>query len=229
MKMHPKRRGFTLIELLIVIAIIAIIAAMLFPVFARAREKARQTTCASNFRQLGMALHMYVGDYDEVLPYVVPTFWDNSCYSGKAWDLVHRASTNKAYIVDLLQPYLKNTQVLFCPSVPLQGKIWVDENITTADNLTAYQFNGTGMCNGDPWRPPPSLASVVDPSQAAVGMELILNTHRPSQPSFHAHSEGVNVLYLDPHVKWTRSGSPYENGMAYMQSGVQSCIVGWWR
>ena len=62
------RRGFTLIELLVVIAIIAILAAILFPVFAKAREKARQTSCLSNLKQLGLSFLMYAQDYDELLP-----------------------------------------------------------------------------------------------------------------------------------------------------------------
>src|SRR5947207_1777505 len=65
--MH-RRPGFTLIELLVVIAIIAILAAILFPVFAQAREKARQTTCLSNLRQMGWGLQMYGQDYDERMP-----------------------------------------------------------------------------------------------------------------------------------------------------------------
>lgn len=63
-----KRKGFTLIELLVVIAIIAILAAILFPVFARAREKARQATCTSNLKQLGLAFVQYAQDYDGILP-----------------------------------------------------------------------------------------------------------------------------------------------------------------
>jgi prepilin-type N-terminal cleavage/methylation domain-containing protein len=61
-------RAFTLIELLVVIAIISILAAILFPVFAQAREAARKTQCASNVRQMGLAITMYAQDYDEVLP-----------------------------------------------------------------------------------------------------------------------------------------------------------------
>lgn len=69
--MKTQKSGFTLIELLVVIAIIAILAAILFPVFAKAREKARQATCLSNARQIGLALGQYIQDYDEYIPYFV--------------------------------------------------------------------------------------------------------------------------------------------------------------
>src|SRR5580704_7489517 len=68
MNIRRRTAGFTLIELLVVIAIIAILAAILFPVFAQAREKARQTSCISNLKQIGLATLQYVQDYDETYP-----------------------------------------------------------------------------------------------------------------------------------------------------------------
>jgi len=85
-----RRRGFTLIELLVVIAIIAILAAILFPVFAQAREQARTISCTSNMKQLGLAMKMYAGDYDEWFPlgtYPAPRNWEvnrNVCPYGAA-------------------------------------------------------------------------------------------------------------------------------------------------
>ncbi|MEI6521791.1 MAG: prepilin-type N-terminal cleavage/methylation domain-containing protein, partial [bacterium] len=72
--MFKYQRGFTLIELLVVIAIIAILAAILFPVFARAREKARQSTCTSNQRQIAASITMYTQDHEEILPEAA-TIW----------------------------------------------------------------------------------------------------------------------------------------------------------
>ncbi len=95
--MNNRRAGFTLIELLVVIAIIAILAAILFPVFAQAREKARQTACLSNVKQIGVAQLMYSQDYDERLV----TSWA------------------KGFVGDYnfnIQPYIKNYDILICPS-----------------------------------------------------------------------------------------------------------------
>jgi len=94
------RRGFTLIELLVVIAIIAILAAILFPVFAKAREKARQTACLSNCKQLALAVIQYSQDYDEMMV--------GYCTQSPAnvWHPVW----------EMLNPYIKNNQVWVCPS-----------------------------------------------------------------------------------------------------------------
>ncbi len=98
-----RRHGFTLIELLVVIAIIAILAAILFPVFARAREKARQTSCLSNVKQIGLGILMYAQDYDERLP---GTYQKD----GQAGDWpLHKWAAS-------VVPYVKNSQIFVCPS-----------------------------------------------------------------------------------------------------------------
>src|SRR5204862_5224421 len=92
----------------VVIAIIAILAAILFPVFAQAREKARAITCASNMRQLGLALHMYVQDYDETL---VPLAIQIPAPANAIFP--HTVAT---YWPDLLLPYIQNRPIFYCPS-----------------------------------------------------------------------------------------------------------------
>jgi prepilin-type N-terminal cleavage/methylation domain-containing protein/prepilin-type processing-associated H-X9-DG protein len=95
------RQAFTLIELLVVIAIIAILAAILFPVFAKVREKARQTTCISNLKQINLAILQYVQDSDEVYPYCV-----NYVPSGGGHYLQYE---------QVFYPYVKAKQVFTCP------------------------------------------------------------------------------------------------------------------
>ncbi len=104
-------RGFTLIELLVVIAIIAILAAILFPVFATAREKARQTTCVSNMRNLLMAGAQYTQDYDELLNRI--RVWNYP------WQQIYPDPTRANWALgaeDMLMPYMRNEQLLKCPS-----------------------------------------------------------------------------------------------------------------
>jgi prepilin-type N-terminal cleavage/methylation domain-containing protein/prepilin-type processing-associated H-X9-DG protein len=101
-----QRTGFTLIELLVVIAIIAILAAILFPVFAQAREKARQTSCLSNQKQLGLRTMMYVQDYDETYP--MTANYGEPIAMRTLWS-------------DMVAPYLKNRDIFKCPSAVSPG------------------------------------------------------------------------------------------------------------
>jgi prepilin-type N-terminal cleavage/methylation domain-containing protein len=106
------RKGFTLIELLVVIAIIAILAAILFPVFAQAREKARQTGCLSNVKQIGHGIQMYVQDFDEHIPR--NAFADPP----RVQEGDHFTNCSSPRWMDVIQPYVKNTDVHNCPSDP---------------------------------------------------------------------------------------------------------------
>jgi prepilin-type N-terminal cleavage/methylation domain-containing protein/prepilin-type processing-associated H-X9-DG protein len=99
--LNRKNQGFTLIELLVVIAIIAILAAILFPVFGRARENARRSSCQSNLKQMGLVLVQYAQDYDERMVSARMDLPGNS----RAWQ-------------EVIQPYVKNKQIFFCPSNP---------------------------------------------------------------------------------------------------------------
>jgi prepilin-type N-terminal cleavage/methylation domain-containing protein len=90
-------RGFTLLELLVVVAIIAGLAASLFPVFTQAREKARRASCLSNMKQIGLGLAQYTQDYDEAFP------------------LVSFATPDDSWTTSM-QPYVKSRQILRCPS-----------------------------------------------------------------------------------------------------------------
>jgi prepilin-type N-terminal cleavage/methylation domain-containing protein/prepilin-type processing-associated H-X9-DG protein len=140
LKTDTNRRGFTLIELLVVIAIIAILAAILFPVFAKAREKARQTSCISNGKQIGLSWHMYAQDYDErVIPYS-----DSGVSGGFAmpWTL-------------LIQPYTKNNQILRCPN-----------NGTWAIGYT--QNANIARMDPDNASQPRKLAAIIIPAQSPI-------------------------------------------------------------
>ena len=107
------RKGFTLIELLVVIAIIAILAAILFPVFAKAREKARQASCLSNIKQMGVATMQYIQDYDECYP-----LGYRQGLTGEYLPVEKTTATANRWVAwfDTIYPYIKNGQVFVCPS-----------------------------------------------------------------------------------------------------------------
>jgi prepilin-type N-terminal cleavage/methylation domain-containing protein/prepilin-type processing-associated H-X9-DG protein len=114
------RRGFTLIELLVVIAIIAILAAILFPVFAKAREKARQSSCLSNVKQLTLACMQYAQDYDERFSRGrIPDWGFGPPYFT---------------FIQVIDPYIKNSQVFDCPSMTQKSTV-------SYNGCRSYPFN----------------------------------------------------------------------------------------
>ncbi|HVK04474.1 MAG TPA: DUF1559 domain-containing protein [Armatimonadaceae bacterium] len=170
--------GFTLIELLVVIAIIAILSAILFPVFAKAREKARQTACLSNTKQIGLALNMYVTDYDETLP---PRYQRNFSMPAP------QQSTWRV----LLYPYVKNAGVFTCPSNPRT-------DVTNSSPLYFVQPSGPflGVSYGCNWN------VIGQPDPGSWGFRALPEIEFPA--SLIAFSESVE---LAPEVVVFRSGT----------------------
>ncbi len=205
------RRGFTLIELLVVIAIIAILAAILFPVFARAREKARQTSCLSNIKQVQLAILMYVGDYDETF-----CLGNNSMADG-TWI--------KWYA--LMEPYLKNTQILTCPSRAsvTPGIGWNISGGNEASNVDTglYHNNGMGYHFVSPNEDTPTgsrlnLANIDEPAETInigdlspqyssnVGYLILYSTAAYIPVT---HNDGANYGFVDGHAKWMAQSAVY--------------------
>jgi prepilin-type N-terminal cleavage/methylation domain-containing protein/prepilin-type processing-associated H-X9-DG protein len=152
-----RRQGaFTLVELLTVIAIIALLAAILFPVFVSIREDARKATCLSNMKQIGTALLMYTHDHDEVLPRV---YFANSPHSTSDDDPVSPSSIvcDAPKWLDVIHPYIKNPNIFNCPSdifADMQGKLWDGTPFNLAGNKR-YVFQAYGPATrerdcGDP-------------------------------------------------------------------------------
>jgi len=218
--MKPTRQaGFTLIELLVVIAIIAVIAAILFPVFARVRERARQTTCASNLRQIGMAAMQYAGDSDGLLFNTLSHADDFGRVTH--WSFCSEQTPGTPEVkVDApcgpLAPFIKSDGVWHCPSASV---------LKAADHYTtvppAYGLNIAYT------RSEISQGRSVSVTQVASPSETILAADSASAPSgslswtkyiqlpsdheasVHGrHSGRANVLWLDGHVNARRPVSP---------------------
>lgn len=189
-----RRRGFTLIELLVVIAIIAILAAILFPVFAKAREKARQSSCLSNLKQIGVAAMAYAQDYDELF---------------NPGDFLVDGADN--WWPHVLYPYIKNTQIYRCPSghysalggIALGGATincsygWnnylnyraMAQVAAPADVVYVVDTNG-GTHLWDPahiW--PPGNNTAYPPGGDRIGVD-------------GWHNGGCNLCFADGHAKW---------------------------
>lgn len=205
------KNGFTLIELLVVIAIIAILAAILFPVFAKAREKARAISCLSNQKQIGLSIMMYVEDYDETYPsgegetIWPPVGWDNEIY-----------------------PYVKNYALFSCPDDGL--------GLIAGSIRNSYAYNE--LVGGFQWPVGggnPTFVAAVTEGEVYVPAQVVLMTdagarNYPSwgpwsdvitnsipnngggwasmMPNFgfiQAHNGGDNMLFCDGHAKWVNT------------------------
>ncbi len=207
-----RRRAFTLIELLVVIAIIAILAAILFPVFARAREKARQTSCLSNVKELSLGALMYAQDYDETM--VSSALWYTPSPTGLLnwWE-------------GMIYPYTKNSQIYLCPSGSHYW-MWYPDPSVAPFNPWLTDYNVCDWVMGQPlakYKAPANTLLIMDGQTTceiwgAGGTDLSAddqawlcattgcsNGDGPGpwvNPT--AHNEGFNASFMDGHAKWEK-------------------------
>lgn len=210
-----KKKGFTLIELLVVIAIIAILAAILFPVFAKAREKARQASCLSNQKQIGLALMQYVQDYDEMYP--------ASWLTSPAYDIYYFS------YVDSLMPYMKSEGIWTCPSLPRPGftkstylngnpQGWHSIPHHYESNYSMIKWGNTGTVSLAQVKAPASTITFYElygPSNATT-RDISLDwpnynyvtrvrrdrTYSDGTPMSVVHNGGCQIVFGDGHAKW---------------------------
>jgi prepilin-type N-terminal cleavage/methylation domain-containing protein/prepilin-type processing-associated H-X9-DG protein len=222
----PNRNGFTLIELLVVIAIIAILAAILFPVFAKVREKARQAACSSNEKQLALGVIQYESDYDEMLP-------------GLDFSPIGGGQESQGW-AGRIYPYVKSTSVFTCPddTTPPQGsmtpisylfnpslgdynhKILYHVPALVAPTKTILFIEGAGEVtdvtnsnegSSNSHSSPVFLSDYIDtfPSGGKWATGFLngkpnsSSTDRFTSPDGR-HSGGSNYILCDGHVKWMR-------------------------
>lgn len=222
-----RKKAFTLIELLVVIAIIAILAAILFPVFAQAREKARQTSCTSNLKQAGTAMHMYSQDYDECMPELYSPSQLNPCPGTTGGIVINGVIHGSGWELNI-QPYIKNWAVFTCPSDAIAR-----HRSLRCDGATLYRMHSSYGININHWgggrfnaHQNPCLESIFEsPSNTVVVAEVndvddwaaawgdAYNAALIDAPATSAtnlasriasrHNNGGNYLFKDGHVKWS--------------------------
>jgi prepilin-type N-terminal cleavage/methylation domain-containing protein len=205
------RQAFTLIELLVVIAIIAILAALLLPALARAKQWSIRTKCASNLRQIGLGMTMYADDCKGFYP-----------ESGGAilWDQTDPGTHEQSWMEQIV-PYTKSTNIFRCP-LDMQSPFSyfngaraayiVLSNFGSIDTRQ-IRFPSAQVLSGDTlWTTGnPSDADKDDYSQNCVGGA----TNGTPDEGWQVHTGGQNLLFTDAHVKWYKAYNPLEMTFRY--------------
>ena len=242
LKRIHRPQGVTLVELLIIIAVIALLTALLFPVFARAREKARVTACASNLRQLGVALQIYQDDHDGGFPlngwgggvygyvkstqvYACPAdpTTDGTYHNAPLFVNSYAANVNLLYThraVDVFAPArtVQLFEVSQCRAKltdaleDIRGDISHPPSISCMGNGTDVGLITIGPVKGDQEPPPPNYATGLLDNYHSASLSAL----SPFVSPVGRHNEGAEYLAVDGHIKWLRGTqvSAGENALA---------------
>jgi prepilin-type N-terminal cleavage/methylation domain-containing protein/prepilin-type processing-associated H-X9-DG protein len=222
------RNAFTLIELLVVIAIIAILAAILFPVFAKVREKARQTTCLNNNKQLAFATLLYVGDYDETFPYSdygsgsTEVFWQNMVEPYIEGGLTQNGSKNQDKSVYACPDDISN----YPDAIWLRNGTPAGTPYAATRSLISYSVNAYLSPEVGKDYPPATLSKIDSSSNIVLLTESLgVNDYTYGRDDFYCnvkggsctstdfsnaayvnararHNGGSNYAFADGHAKW---------------------------
>ncbi len=228
---HSRRGGFTLIELLVVIAIIAILAAILFPVFAKARERARQSACLNNTKQMAIAVQTYTTQWDDTYP-------STSTYPAPP----HLSKYSYGFWMVQLKPYLNTWNIYACPSSP-HNTIW-DPNLLP---YATYGYNEYLLYSGRYETDFTTESSIPNPTQTALiadcynaslfhdwddagdvnsssqyapdkvqlpsGMNRVKYSNgNPTGKALSSRHNGANIVYTDAHAAYMQLGRFYCKG-----------------
>jgi prepilin-type N-terminal cleavage/methylation domain-containing protein/prepilin-type processing-associated H-X9-DG protein len=216
------KRAFTLIELLVVIAIIAILAAMLLPALASAKQKAWTTSCTSNLHQIGLGMRMFADDNNEYYP---------ESGADIPWNTID-STTGKPSWSQQIFPYTGNTNVYNCPgnvqlAAKLQGPFnyfngcnaaYVAAGVFAAVRSTQILFPSAFVLGGDTagTKGGPVLFDPQDADKDDYTQNCVGGAADPSLTEYwQIHSKGQNIMFADGHSKWYKGYNPSEMTFAY--------------
>ncbi len=244
MRQSNQCKGFTLIELLVVIAIIAILAAILFPVFAQAREKARQTQCMNNLKQMAIATLGYIQDYDEKFPMAVyaPAYGGSNVPANQPCAFT---------LFDAILPYVKNYDIVKCPSEP--NALYLNAGFRTVMNgmptcnlpeTVSYMFNydllppgRTPLGAGSISKGTVALAEIPYVAETTINLEAdiglsgscALMKRKPTDSGINfpipvraRHNEMIQVNYADGHAKAVKGRKYAGTDCYYLYPGTNA-------